>query len=58
MGIAMDWPAYFADLLNRQPALTDPKAIVTVKAGDFVREIHAAFDAGKPKDQQGVKPTN
>lgn len=54
----MDWPAYFAELLNRQPALTDPKAIVTVKAGDFVREIRAAFDAGKTKDQQGVKPTN
>ena len=54
----MDWQAYFAELLNRQPALTDPKVLVTVKAGDFVREIRAAFDAGKAKDQQGVKPTN
>ncbi len=54
----MDWAAYFADLLNRQPALTDPKALVTVKAGDFVREIRAAFDAGKAKDRQGVRPTN
>ena len=54
----MDWAAYFANLLNRQPALTDPKAIVTVKAGDFVREIRAAFDAGKAKARQEVKPTN
>ena len=54
----MDWAAYFAELLNRQPALTDPKTLVTVKAGDFVREIRAAFDAGKAKDQQGVQTTN
>lgn len=53
----MNWPTYMAQLLNRLTALTDPKAVVTVKAGDMVREIHAAFEAGKAKDESEVKPT-
>lgn len=53
----MDWPAYMAELLNRLPALTDPKAVVSLKAGDLVREIHASFEAGKAKDDCGTKPT-
>ena len=46
-----------AQLLNRLTALTDPKAVVTLKAGDMVREIHAAFEAGKTKDESEVEPT-
>ena len=53
----MNWPTYMAQLLNRLTALTDPKAVVTLKAGDMVREIHAAFEAGKAKDESEVKPT-
>ena len=40
----MDWPEYMAKLLNRLTALTDPKAVVSLKSGDMVREIHAAFE--------------
>ena len=53
----MAWPEYMAELLNRLPALTDPKAVVSLKAGDLVREIHASFEAGKAKDNRGTKPT-
>lgn len=54
---AMTWPEYMAKLLNRLTALTDPKAVVTLKAGDMVREIHAAFEAGKAQDESEVGPT-
>ena len=53
----MSWPEYMAQLLNRLTALTDPKAVVTLKAGDLVREIHAAFEAGKAKDGSELRPT-
>ncbi len=53
----MTWPAYFQQLLNRLTALTDPKAVVSLKSGDLVREIHAAFEAGKAKDESEVEPT-
>lgn len=53
----MNWPAYMAELLNRLPALTDPKAVVSLKAGDLVREIHAAFEAGKAKGGCNMRPT-
>ena len=53
----MSWPEYMSQLLNRLTALTDPKAVVTLKAGDMVREIHAAFEAGKAKEETEVKPT-
>ena len=36
----MSWPEYMAQLLNRLTALTDPKAVVTLKAGD-----HGAGDS-------------
>jgi len=53
----MAWPEYMAELLNRLPALTDPKAVISLKAGDLVREIYASFEAGKAKDDCGTKPT-
>lgn len=53
----MTWPEYMAKLLNRLTALTDPKSVVTLKAGDMVREIHAAFEAGKAQDESEAKPT-
>ena len=53
----MSWPEYMAQLLNRLTALTDPKAVVTLKAGDLVREIHAAFEAGKAQYESEAKPT-
>ena len=53
----MAWAEYMAELLNRLPALTDPKAVVSLRAGDLVREIHASFEAGKAKDDCGTKPT-
>lgn len=53
----MTWPEYMSQLLNRLTALTDPKAVVSLKAGDLVREIHAAFEAGKAQDETEVKPT-
>ena len=53
----MAWSEYMAELLNRLPALTDPKAVVSLKAGDLVREIHASFEAGKAKDDRETKPT-
>jgi len=54
---AMDWATYFQQLLNRLTALTDPKAVVSLKAGDLVREIHAAFEAGKAQDESEGGPT-
>ena len=54
---AMHWREYMSKLLDRQPALTDPKTIVSLKAGDLVREIHAAFEAGKAKDESEARPT-
>jgi len=53
----MDWHTYLGELLNRLTVLTDPKTVVSLKAGDMVREIHAAFEAGKGKEKQEVKPT-
>ena len=53
----MSWPEYMAQLLNRLTALTDPKAVVSLKAGDMVREINAAFEAGKAQDKSEAKPT-
>ena len=54
---AMTWPAYFQQLLNRLTALTDPKAVVSLRSGDLVREIYAAFEAGKAKDESEAEPT-
>ena len=43
----MSWPEYMAQLLNRLTALTDPKAVVSLKAGDMV--IVEGFQKVRPK---------
>lgn len=53
----MDWQTYLSKLLNRLTVLTDPKTVVSLKAGDMVREIHASFEAGKRQDGPEEKPT-